>query len=174
MKKNEEMSVIYVTDENGLKEINQNKASKEAILGCKFTRGDIARFLENNGEVPNNINVDAAIASLSRKIQNNEQFKTLPEDILTKKQKYYIGLGTKDAEWGWIYKGTGVETDSSIELLEEYTMSGTVSDYEKVGVAEITKEEYYSVASELEKEDFDEYAVAERIDKVINRIKGNL
>lgn len=89
-------------------------------------------------------------------------------------QKYYMGLGTKDAEQGWIYKGTSNETKDSVELIEEFTMNGSTGDYEKAGVAEITKEEYYSIGNELEKEDFDEHFVAERVDEILDRIKGNL
>lgn len=88
------------------------------------------------------------------------------------KQKYYMGLGNKDTEEGWIYKSTGIETKDSIELIEEFTGNGSIGIYEKSGVIEISKEDYYSIATELEKEDFDELFISNRIEEIINKFKG--
>lgn len=89
-----------------------------------------------------------------------------------KEQKYYIGLGTRDAERGWIFKAIGTENNNCIDLHEEFTTPASTYSYEKLGVAEITKEEYNLIANFIMKEDYDDAELSNAVDKVLARVEN--
>lgn len=65
--------------------------------------------------------------------------------------KYYIAIGT-ETDQGYIYYKipTNKETETEIKLNEDFVSFGGTETFKKNEVAEITKEEYDNIYSQLE------------------------